>query len=156
MEKLISFLLPPQTVKTFCSEQPETAGFVCCTVSPHGEWIYCVGEDSVLYCFNYTTGRLEKTLTVSPSAHTQQLFLRKTVSEPRLPILLSHCCTNVFQQVQLGELDVCRWGKWECVLISMSLHPQVHDKDVIGITHHPHENLIATFSEDGLLRLWKP
>jgi len=84
-------------LKSFKSgkKREDRGDFLCCTVSPKGEWIYCIAEDHEMYCFSMNTGQLEHVMKVS-------------------------------------------------------------ERDVIGTDHHPHTNLVCTYSDDGKLLLWKP
>ncbi|CAG8531010.1 9938_t:CDS:10 [Acaulospora colombiana] len=84
-----------QIIKTFSSDKKTGGDFISCMVSPQGDFLYCVAEDSNLYCFNVQNGKLTSTLKLSES-------------------------------------------------------------EVIGISHHPFSNILATYADDGIISLWKP
>lgn len=59
------FTLQGQLVKTFSSGKRSGGDFLCATLSPQGKFVYCVGEDGVMYIFDMKSTDLEHVLTVS-------------------------------------------------------------------------------------------
>lgn len=83
-----------QVVQSLSSGRREGGDFVGAVVAPRGGYIYCLGEDGNLYCFNVKDSRLEHLM-------------------------------------------------------------QVHEKGPIGLAHHPHRNLLATYADEAEFKLWR-
>jgi hypothetical protein len=76
----------------------------------------------------------------------QKLSL-KPAKEITYLVVLAFCLLCAISCVGHSNFASACFDLWYC---------QVHEKDVIGVTHHPHRNLLATYSEDSTMKLWKP
>ncbi|MES1906177.1 MAG: Serine/threonine-protein kinase smu1, partial [Paramarteilia canceri] len=54
--------LSGQIVHNYSNGKSTDGDFVSLTVSHRGQWVYCLCEDNILYCFNSKNQKLERTI----------------------------------------------------------------------------------------------
>eukprot|EP00041_Stephanoeca_diplocostata_P023801 m.592164 g.592164 ORF g.592164 m.592164 type:complete len:589 (+) comp22389_c0_seq24:225-1991(+) len=152
-----------QIVKTFKSGAKVPVDFNSCTVSPRGDWVYCVDDNKILYSFNTTTAEMEKSMQVI-HVHVNMHVVSTHLSATRIYYIYSlrwpsFVCIKVREHCAMQM--PCVVALCPCAARGSTKHldcmcvQQVHDSDVIGVAHHPHQNIVVTFATDGILKLWK-
>jgi hypothetical protein len=140
---------------------------VACTVSPRGEWVYCLGQDCILYCFSVQSGKLEHLMQVGGCRGIGWLagWLQcagRADSLWRGCLQLDKVAGPKVAEQRLGTSraagpeqlpDAATAVALSCRLVPPP--PQVHDKEPIGLAHHPHRNAVVTIAAEGVLKAWK-
>lgn len=129
-------------VKAFSSGKTGIgANFVACCTSPKGEFVHCLGQGPPLFHSCHRPSR------------PRHFLPRSSQCPARWPARRCRCRPlTIFRSRSGADGALYSFsttaGKLERIL-------QVHEKEPLGLAHHPHQNLLATFVDDGPLRLWR-
>ena len=133
-----------QVVKTFQSGKKEGGDFVASWLSPRGAYLYCLGEDGNVFCFE-TIGKLESVLQVLDTIGTfalpsgsQRVFdssvARQVQDFPKAAV--SDSCVASMVPIMQGLLQRSVWCMKEECLRSLCIM-QVAEKGPVGLTQQP-------------------
>ncbi len=115
----LSFLL--QVVKSYQSGKKEGGDFVASWLSPRGAYLYCLGEDGNVFCFE-TAGKLESVLEVGPSSCYETIILLAACQQELESTGYCHVApTRTAWRKRQGPLFFDR-GKLESTLQAGTLH----------------------------------
>ena len=133
----------PKTSECVSSFRPNPSGAeipvnCCCCLSKSDQLVVC-DRSATAYVVTLQ-GQVVRTITSGKK--TGGDFLQACVS--RMGTWL-YCLAEDNMMYVFAVAD----GKLERIV-------QIHDKEPIGLCHHPHRNLLATFADDCTMKLWRP
>mmetsp|Transcript_49768 Transcript_49768/g.119305 ORF Transcript_49768/g.119305 Transcript_49768/m.119305 type:complete len:512 (+) Transcript_49768:24-1559(+) len=133
----------PKTAECLHSWRPNPSGqeiaVNCCYPMPKSDHIIVCDRSSTAYLCTLQ-GQVVRTL--SSGKKTGGDFLSASVSRMG---------TWLYCLAEDNSLYIfnCNDGKLEHIV-------SAHDKEPIGLAHHPHRNVVATYADDGTLKIWRP
>ena len=131
----------------------------------HNE-IFVINESLIVYVINIKDGHVVRTIQ-STKLVTNYLTKQKAAMQ-EMALSSKSIGQQSYQNSFIDACLSCRAGylyvlAQDCVVYVFSTATskllnviKVHENDVLGIRHHPHRNILASYSKDRSLKVWRP